>query len=113
MIALVRNLSVAMLLVFIWIGCPARAESGGIAPSLFGLPQSQNLGQGLLLYLSVNANPGTALGLSFQWFQNGSPLAGATNSFLLRTDTTFADSGDYVVTARNSAGSVTSPTGPN
>jgi hypothetical protein len=90
------------------IGYPARAENGGVAPHFFSLPQSQNLGQGLRFYLSVDTNPGTGSGLSFQWFQNGSPIVGATNSFLSRTNTTFADSGDYVITAANSAGSVTS-----
>ena len=47
--------------------------------------------------------------LSFQWFKDGSPLAGKTNGELNFTAVQAADTGSYYVVVTNRAGSVTSP----
>ncbi len=46
---------------------------------------------------------------SFQWYQDGTPVPGATSSFLFLTEVTPADSGMYTAEAINNCGSVISP----
>jgi uncharacterized delta-60 repeat protein len=55
--------------------------------------------------LSVTA---TGSALAYQWFWNGNPLGGATNSSLLLTGAQFGQSGTYWVVVSNSGGAVTS-----
>jgi hypothetical protein len=45
---------------------------------------------------------------TFQWFLNGAPVAGATNSTLLISGATAANAGSYTCTATNPSGSKTS-----
>jgi len=47
-------------------------------------------------------------GLSYQWYLNGSPLAGETGSILLRNTANSGDAGNYTVRISNSDGSITS-----
>ncbi len=55
---------------------------------------------------NVNVTGGQPL--SFQWWQNGSPIAGATNSTLTLSPLVGANVGTYYVVVANSLGSVTS-----
>lgn len=55
---------------------------------------------------SVSATGGQPL--TYQWWQNGGPIAGATNSTLTLTPLVGADTGSYYVVVANSQGSVTS-----
>ncbi|MFM1767989.1 MAG: hypothetical protein RJA22_518 [Verrucomicrobiota bacterium] len=48
--------------------------------------------------------------LSYQWNKGGVPIPGATNSFLLLQNLSYADSGNYSVTASNSVGTTNSRT---
>ncbi len=52
---------------------------------------------------AVGAQP-----LAYQWYQNGSPVAGATNSSLAFSPLIPADAGDYCVVVSNSLASLTS-----
>ena len=49
-----------------------------------------------------------SLPLAYQWFRNGTPLAGGTRPALLRAPLTTVDAGSYTVVATNAAGSATS-----
>ena len=46
--------------------------------------------------------------LSYQWYQNGSPVAGQTNAALNYSPVATGNAGNYLLVAHNSAGSVTS-----
>jgi hypothetical protein len=48
-----------------------------------------------------------SLPLSFQWFQNGSPVSGATSATLTLSSLQATNAGDYTLQATNSAGSIT------
>ena len=47
-------------------------------------------------------------GLTYQWFRNGTPLAGETGAILLRNNASAADAGNYTVRVTNANGAVTS-----
>ncbi|MEY4487541.1 MAG: hypothetical protein RIQ79_49, partial [Verrucomicrobiota bacterium] len=50
----------------------------------------------------------TGLALDYQWFFNGQPLSGETNSYIDLTNVTPANQGKYTVRVHNIAGAVTS-----
>lgn len=78
-----------------------------LAPSIVTQPQSiTNLLQGGYTSLSVSAN-GTSP-LSYRWFLNNTPVAGATNASLLLTNVTSAAQGLYTCVITNVAGAITS-----
>jgi hypothetical protein len=54
---------------------------------------------------SIGSDPRT-----YQWFKDGSPVAGATSATLTFVSTTVATSGDYAIVVRNSLGLATSQT---
>lgn len=78
------------------------------APIITTQPQSQTVGAGSNVILSVTAG-GTPVP-TFQWFRNGTAIAGATTASLALNNVQPADAGNYTVTVSNSAGSVTSNT---
>ena len=77
-----------------------------VAPEITRHPQSQTLAAGNPLTLEVQAT-GTAP-LQYQWYKNGSAVAGATLATLTIASVQPGDSGDYTVTVRNSADTKTS-----
>jgi autotransporter-associated beta strand protein len=60
-------------------------------------------------YSVVASNPPPNVGpLTYQWFRNGIPISGATNSTFNIPDATGADNGVYTVDVSNDGGTVTS-----
>jgi hypothetical protein len=83
------------------------APDPGQAPLIVTQPASRSVPMGLTGAFSVAASgSGT---LSYQWSENGTPVAGATSSTFTTPVTAFADTGEsFTVTITNSLGSVTS-----
>ena len=78
-----------------------------VAPTITSQPASQTINAGQTATFSVTAS-GTAP-LSYQWFQNGTAIGGATSSSYTTPAETVSNSGtQFSVTVSNSAGSVTS-----
>ncbi|WP_158945101.1 immunoglobulin domain-containing protein [Granulicella sp. S190] len=73
-------------------------------PVITGQPLNVNVCNGATTTLSVTA----LYASTYQWFFNGSPIAGATSSSYFIPSTVAMDVGNYTVTVTNAAGSVTS-----
>jgi hypothetical protein len=71
-------------------------------PVILSGPDSRTVSPGGNVTFSVLVS--NASSLTFQWFFNGSVIAGATNSVLSLTNVTEADAGVYLVTVANAAG---------
>lgn len=69
-------------------------------------PKSQVVTPGSIVSFRITA--GGAEPLSFQWYKDGTPLAGQTNMVLNLTNVTEADLGQYYVVVSNPNGSATS-----
>src|SRR6185436_18145869 len=69
-------------------------------------PQSQSVGVGTNVTFSVTAEGSPPL--RFQWYKNGSALAGATTNSYKINSTQTGDAGSYFVVVTNSFGKVTS-----
>jgi hypothetical protein len=76
------------------------------APSIIAQPASKDVLEGSLLELTVGAQ-GSGL-LSYQWFLNDVPVAGATGAVFQVAAVTSANAGAYTVVVSNSVGSVKS-----
>ncbi|HKX63005.1 MAG TPA: immunoglobulin domain-containing protein, partial [Verrucomicrobiae bacterium] len=63
---------------------------------------------GLSLYLGVGASGHGPI--TYQWYRNGAPIAGATNFYYTRDVVQFADAGQYYLRMTNVAGQATSRT---
>ena len=82
------------------------ASASGSGPLITVQPTNQTATVGFLAQFSVTATP--FLGLTYQWYKNGSAISGAT-SFLYTVNTvTSVDAGAYTVIVSNGVGSVTS-----
>jgi hypothetical protein len=83
-------------------------QSGNIGglPSIITQPQDQAAVVGNPVSLTVQA--AGAAPLSFQWYSGTTPIANATNTSYIITNTTTAHAGSYSVVVSNSFGSVTS-----
>jgi sugar lactone lactonase YvrE len=82
------------------------------APNAAPVINAEPVDQSVSLYSSATLSV-TASGVpvpSYQWFFNGSPLAGATNPTLSIAEVVAANLGSYSVTVTNSVGSVNSNT---
>ena len=77
-----------------------------VAPSITRQPQDTTAYATTSLILSVSVD-GT-LPISYQWYKNGNPVSGATSASYRVDNVTTNYAGSYIVTARNTAGSVTS-----
>ncbi len=75
-------------------------------PVIIAQPVSQTVVAGQTAAMTVVAD-GT-MPLSYQWFDNGAPLAGATNANLTLANASDTNDGNYDVVIDNSEGSVTS-----
>ena len=85
------------------------AALGNVAPKIFGDPPSPSqpivAGDTLVLTPNIGGTPS----LSYQWYLNGNPVAGATNSVYTKPNFSIAgDSGAYYVVVTNLYGSATS-----
>jgi hypothetical protein len=97
-------------------GCAGVATSTGVnkppppsaqAPTISTQPANQSVPAGQSATFSVTAS-GTAP-LTYQWQENGTPIAGATSASYMTPVTTSSDNGlQFRVVVTNSAGSVTS-----
>lgn len=79
-----------------------------VPPSITGQPQSQTVTAGTSVTFSVTAS-GTAP-LSYQWYRNGSPIAGATAASFTLGSAQPSDAANYQVRVSNVAGAVDSTT---
>ncbi len=77
-----------------------------LPPVISTQPQSQSVLVGSAVTFSVTASGAGTLG--YQWFRNGSAIAGATSASLALTNVQAADAGTYTVLVSNQNGSVTS-----
>jgi hypothetical protein len=111
----VSGTGAAANLAFTIAAAPVSGGGGGgggsvtptvVAPSILSQPASQSPKLGASATLSVLAS-GTAP-LSFQWYRNGTLIAGASASFYAIDAVGNSDAGSYLVVVANSAGSVTS-----
>lgn len=76
------------------------------APTIKTQPLSKTVATGSSVTLAVNAEGQDTL--TFQWYFNGSVIAGATQSTYTITNVSAANAGSYTVTISNGLGSVTS-----
>ena len=75
-------------------------------PQIVAAPKSATVVPGGYLVLSVQGQGG---GLSYQWYLNGTPIAGATGATYTVPSVAAASAGAYTVSVTNSVGAVTSP----
>jgi len=77
-----------------------------IPPAITQMPQSTNVNAGAAVRFSCAATGDDPL--SFQWFFNNLPIAGATSATLVLTNVQPFQAGQYSVQVTNQAGSITS-----
>jgi kumamolisin len=77
----------------------------GGAPVITAQPQSATVKLGAGFSFGVTATGG---GLNYQWYDNGTAIAGATSSTYSKTAAAASDAGAYTVVVANGAGGVTS-----
>lgn len=79
----------------------------GAAPVITTQPTSQTVttGGGVVFNVAANNSPTT-----YQWYNNGSAIAGATGSSYTISNVASTDAGNYSVVVGNASGSVTSST---
>jgi pectate lyase len=77
-----------------------------VPPSISTHPASQTVNAGS--NVSFNVAAGGTAPLSYQWYKDGSPVAGATSPTLSLSNVQASDAGGYAVTVTNGAGSLTS-----
>jgi len=87
------------------VGAPAAGPSVPTEPSFLSQPVSQTLALGGTVVFSVSS--GTIPAPSYQWSFDGVPISGATDSMLLVTNATAANSGEYYCVITNSLGTST------
>jgi hypothetical protein len=89
-------------------GVTAGGPNAIVAPTIAGVKTSADLlvetGTSATLEAIATGSPAPA----YQWFKNGTALAGATQSRYMIAAAVSTDAGSYTVTATNSAGGVTS-----
>lgn len=83
-------------------------EEGDTCTAVFivAQPQTQSVAEGGTVILSVTV--GGTSPFTYQWYKDGSPLSGETNSTLSITNFEASDAGDYHVVITNDCGTVTS-----
>jgi glucose/arabinose dehydrogenase len=86
------------------IGGPVTVAGTG-APVPVIQPSSQTIAQGGSVAFTFSAS---GLQVTYQWYFNGSPIAGATSSLLVLRGLTAAAAGIYNCVATNAAGSISS-----
>jgi hypothetical protein len=78
----------------------------GSPPAITTQPQAATVGVGGAVNFGLNATGSPPF--TYQWFKNGTALAGATNASLALTNVQTTDSGSYTVTVTNPVGTITS-----
>jgi hypothetical protein len=100
-------LAVAMTLLFAFNCISASVAFAATAPTITTQPVSLTVNAGKPASFSVVASGTTPI--TYQWYQNGSPISGATGTTYSIASTPETDNNTYYsVTVKNSAGSVTS-----
>lgn len=87
-------------------GAVISVVAAAVAPTISAQPAGQNVTVGGPASFTVVA-AGTAP-LTYQWFKDGTRIAGATSATLTVSNVQVANAGVYTVTVTNTAGSVTS-----
>jgi hypothetical protein len=100
-----RALSSSEIAAIYASGSAGKCKSAG-APVVSTQPQSQTVATGGLALFSVSASGTTPF--SYQWWFNGAPLFGGTNTNFGLTNVQPANAGNYQVVITNTVGSVTS-----
>ena len=77
-----------------------------VAPTILAQPSDTFVSIGSNAALTVLVSSDSPA--SYQWFRNGTMLAGATNSTLVFNNPQFTNSGSFFVTISNASGSITS-----
>lgn len=91
------------------VSTTATSDPATGAPSYISQPAaSESVYSGTDVTLAVDTSGATPQ--TFQWYRNGTAVAGATTSTLTLSTVTTADAANYYVIATNSAGSATSTT---
>jgi hypothetical protein len=91
------------------LGCGGESDASvtaATAPSISIQPLSLTVNTGATVALSVSAT-GTSP-LTYQWYKNGTAIAGGTNASFTISPVSSSDAASYTVKVTNSAGSVTS-----
>ncbi|MGD1030700.1 MAG: immunoglobulin domain-containing protein [Opitutaceae bacterium] len=95
--------------LILFLGAAAFAPAGSaqnyVPPFIVSQPASLTVPYGTWTELSVQA---TGSSLAYQWYFNGSIIAGAASSWYVISSPTPANSGSYTVTVSNASGTVTS-----
>jgi len=81
--------------------------AGNVPPQIAGQPQSQVASASQNVTFTVDASSFTQP-ISFQWFFNGTNIAGATNSILTLSNVQATNAGSYYVVVSNDYGSIES-----
>ncbi|MBI5423436.1 MAG: immunoglobulin domain-containing protein [Opitutae bacterium] len=83
-----------------------KGEFLGYAPEIATHPVSTSANAGVSVTFAVTVS--VSVPVNFQWYFNGTALAGATSNTLTVSNVSSANAGDYTVVVSNSIGSVTS-----
>lgn len=90
----------------------ACGEDHEMALAGYGMPQIQLEPQTTTVHVGASgllkADPAGSYPIAYQWFQDSSPISGATNSWLLLDDIQQTNAGSYTLIASNSFGQTTS-----
>jgi len=98
---------IAPLALLLATGCGGGWSIGGLPPVITGQPASQTVNVGQTATFTVTAT-GTGP-LTYQWFDNGTAINGATSSSYTTPAAASTDNGSvFTVTVTNSVGTVTS-----
>jgi Domain of unknown function (DUF4214)/Immunoglobulin I-set domain/Immunoglobulin domain/FG-GAP-like repeat len=89
-----------------WSNAASVTVIAGTPPTIVTQPQSQDLYAGQSSQLGVYATSNAAV--TYQWFRNGTAIAGATSFTYYIWSASSSDSGIYTVVASTAAGSATS-----
>jgi hypothetical protein len=109
----IRNFDGQIAHVAFWTNALSAAQiqslfgAAGVPPYIFSQPQSSitnNAGQSLNVSLGLRGSAP----ISYQWYQNGVPVAGQTNATLSYASVSTSNAGTYYLVASNAGGSITS-----
>jgi hypothetical protein len=108
----IRNFDGQIAQVAFWTNALSAAQlqslfnAAGVPPYIWLQPVSQTNNAGVNITIAAGVRGSSPL--TFQWYQNGSPVTGQTNMDLNYPSSVPGNSGSYYLVAHNSSGSITS-----